>query len=193
VSPGVGVPESIEKKKRRKLICRFGESGVRCDSEDDLCQPNPCQNGGSCSPSPRPDQLVCICTKEYYGNKCGLKKLYIRLTIKVNLQYSTGVIQFFDIDFIYLDLHLVDQQVYKRLPRSIKFYRSQQTVPNIVLGKVYFSYEDTSPNFYRLSLFVNPKPIDGHTEMSTINRCPHVSTLVESNYTFSRSFVNHLH
>ena len=163
-------------------ICPSDQFGARCDIEDDLCQPNPCQNGGSCFPSARPDQLVCLCSKEYYGDKCELKKLYIRLSVETNLHYAGVVIQFFDLDFVSLDLHLVDQQVYKHLPRTIEYYRNEQTVPTIVLGKVYPSYEEISPDFYLLSLFVSGKSIDGQTMMSEINRCPHVSTLVESKH-----------
>ena len=165
-------------------ICPAGQFGDQCGIEADLCQPNPCRNGGSCLPSPRPDQLVCSCTKEYYGDKCELRKLYIRLSVEAKLQYAGLVIQFFDLDFISLELHLVDQQVYKHLPRSIEYYRHQQTVPPIVLGKVYPSYKETFPDLYLLSLFVDAKSIDGRTEMSEINRCPHVATLVESNYLF---------
>ena len=163
-------------------ICRFGQFGHRCDMEIDLCQPNPCRNGGSCFPSARIDELVCLCPKEYYGDKCERKKLYIRLTVEANFQYAGLVIQFFDLDFVTLDLHLVDQQVYKHLPRTIEYYRNEQTVPTIVLGKVYSSYEDTSLDFYLLSLFVSAKSIDGQTVMSEINRCPHVSTLIESKH-----------
>ena len=55
-------------------ICPFGRIGDRCDIEHDLCQSNPCQHGGTCFPSSQPDQLICSCTKQYYGDRCELKK-----------------------------------------------------------------------------------------------------------------------
>ena len=186
--------ESLCKPNYRRLvrgnvlpfcICPSGRYGTRCDVTDDLCQPNQCQNGGLCFPTSKVDQILCLCPHEYFGPRCEQAKPHILLSFHESVQCAGVVIQFFNIDLITLDLRLADQQVFKSIPQSIEYYHAQETVSGMILEKVYSSSEDASPDFYLLSLFVNAKSIDGQTMMSEINRCPHVSTLVESNHLFS--------
>ncbi|CAF4529531.1 unnamed protein product [Rotaria sp. Silwood2] len=162
-------------------ICSFGQYGDRCDIEHDLCQLNPCLNGGSCFPSLKLDQFTCSCKKEYYGEKCELKKRRTHLSIKENHEYTGAVIQFFGIDFISLDLNLAHQRVYKTLPSSIEYYHDQETVPTIILAKTYSSYDDISPAIYLLLLSVNVNAFDTKNELSESNQCKHITEIRNGN------------
>ena len=155
-------------------VCLFGRAGDRCDIELDLCDPNPCQNGGSCLSSSTLDQTTCLCTKEFYGDKCQFQKRHIRLAVDTSVQFVGVVIQYFDIDFISLDLDLVHQQVYRFMPRQIEYYYIQPYAPNIVLAKFHASYDDVAPQTYVLSLSNNIPSIEAKTIISDSNHCQHV-------------------
>ena len=193
-------PASICKPDYRRLlrgyhlpycICPFNRHGDRCDIEHEGCRYNPCRNGASCFPTSSPDRVECFCTKKFYGSHCQLKKSSIRLFLNENLHYAAAVIQFFDFDWISLDLLLVHQQVHRFLPGLIEYDHDQRTAPSIVLAKLYLSADDVSPEFYLLSLSTNVTFIDGRTQMSQINRCPHVRTLSNSNRSLSDGTLYH--
>ena len=158
-------------------ICPSHWFGDRCGIERDVCRSNPCQNGASCAPRARINQTRCFCTKEYYGPYCEQKKSSIRLSLNQNLQYAGAVvIQFFDLGNTSIDLTLVHQRVSKTVPPVIEYDHDQKTVPAIVLAKIYSSDGTIPVEFYLLSLSMNVAFIDGKTEMSESNRCPHVHT-----------------
>ena len=55
----------------------------------DFCQPNPCQNGGSCEPSVWPNEprlVTCVCPPGYDGHLCQYQVLDA-----CSLPLSTGV------------------------------------------------------------------------------------------------------
>jgi hypothetical protein len=58
----------INKSESYECSCDLGWSGKDCDVEKDPCDPSPCQNGGSCSPSL--DGAVCECLAGFTGPKC---------------------------------------------------------------------------------------------------------------------------
>jgi hypothetical protein len=49
--------------------CPFGVTGQFCDVVIDLCNSNPCQNGGICSRNGF-SSLICICRSGYTGAMC---------------------------------------------------------------------------------------------------------------------------
>ena len=163
-------------------ICPSGRLGDRCEIEHDLCRSNPCHNGGSCFPSAKPDQFVCFCSIEYYGTTCQWEKSSLRLSLDINVHYVGLVLQFFDIDFTSLDLHLVHQRASKSHLPSIEYFRDTNTVPAIVLAKLYSSHQDSSPELYLLAVHDAVMSVKGKTQLSESTRCPHSQTLLEGQY-----------
>ena len=41
-----------------------------CVADFDVCNPNPCQNGGTCITSWLPDDFICACQKHCNGTNC---------------------------------------------------------------------------------------------------------------------------
>ena len=152
-------------------ICPANRFGPRCDLEHDSCESQPCFNGGSCFPSAQLDEVFCWCHHEYYGPRCEWKKASIRLSIDGNGSYHGVVIQFFDYHPVSLDLLLIHQRVYSFLPPLIEYHREKETIPSIVVAKIYSSYDDDQPELYLLSLNDNVASIDGRTKLSERSRC----------------------
>ena len=155
-------------------VCPSGRFGDRCDIGLNLCDPNPCQHGGSCFFLSTPDQTTCLCTREYYGDKCQFRKRHIRLSVNTSVRHSAVVIQYFDIDFVSLDLHLVHQQVYTFMPLRIEYFYIQPYAPNIVLAKFYASHDDITPQTHLLSVSSDTASIEAKTVVSDFSRCQHV-------------------
>ena len=162
-------------------ICPPNRYGDRCDVEHDACRSNPCLNDGTCYPSSQPNQTVCACHEEYYGDECASRKAHINLTVATNLSYVGAVIQFFDYDPVSLTLILADQRVYSSLPGSITYDRDDTKVPAIVSARLYSSSNQQWADIYLFSLQIEMVLVVGETEISETNRCPHVSTLVNGN------------
>ena len=135
-------------------LCPFNRFGVRCEIEHDGCLSNPCLHGGSCLPDVQPDRVICLCRKEYSGSLCQSRRLSIDLSLSINTLHRGAVIQYLQIDFISLRLNLVDQQVFRTLPKQIEYFHGdlKTTLPDIVLAKLYSSHEDFLPDLYLLSV-----------------------------------------
>ncbi|KAF4071452.1 hypothetical protein AMELA_G00273420 [Ameiurus melas] len=56
-------------------------------SEQSLCNPNPCKNGGVCTAVPYRDSFECMCPDAFTGAKCELKKCYEPLHLR---HYNIG-------------------------------------------------------------------------------------------------------
>ena len=168
-------------------LCSSNRYGDRCEIEHDGCLSNPCLNNGSCFPASQPDQVICVCTKEYFGSKCEWKRPHLRLTLMDITLHAGAVLQYFHLDSTSLHLILVHQKVVQRLPDWLEFYEDQTTLPEIVLAKLYSSHDDSSPDLYLLSSHQNAISVDGTTDISEINRCPHLHTF--SNRNLHLSFV----
>ena len=159
-------------------LCPRNRYGQRCGIEHDRCLSNPCENNGSCFPDSQPDQVICVCPKEYTGSQCQLKRSSIRLSLSVTVPYAGAVIQYFRIDFTALALILVDQLVFLPLPPFIEYFHPDQTIlPELVLAKIYSPEED----LHLLSLHLSAYSIVGRTEISPANRCEHRRTFSNGN------------
>ena len=183
---GYCAPQSLCKPDYRRLlegnatpycICAFNRIGERCDVVHDYCHIIPCFNNGSCFPTSSPNKVECICTKNYRGFRCQFPKPSIRLSLIDHIHYQGAVLQYFDLDFVSLDLTLVWQKAHIRLPSSIEYLYNGVTVPEIVLAKIYLSHDEWPPDLYLLSISVNVTTVEGTTQISDSNRCAHVNVI----------------
>ena len=162
-------------------LCSSGRYGDRCDLEHDGCLSKPCFNDGSCFPGSQPDEVVCACAKEYFGSTCQWKRAHLQLSIVDSSSHEGAVVQYLQINFTSLHLILVYRQTGPQLPDWIHFDNDQRNLPEIVLAKLYSSHKDSSPELYLLSSHQNAISVEGTTEISEINRCPHVRTFDNGN------------
>ena len=160
-------------------VCPLNRFGDRCSIENDRCHSNPCENKGICFPDSEPDQVVCLCTKEYAGLRCETKRVSIHLSLSADVEHRAVVFQFFEIDLKSLDLILLQQQVFRTVPDRIEYLHYDDFhITGIVVAKLYSSYEDPSraPDLHLLSVHLSAISVDGTTKISSINRCPHLRT-----------------
>ncbi|XP_072526388.1 hepatocyte growth factor activator isoform X2 [Salminus brasiliensis] len=62
--------------------------------DQSLCQPNPCKNGGVCTPVPRRQTFECVCPDAFMGPVCELSKCYESLHLRFyNIGESWGRIR----------------------------------------------------------------------------------------------------
>ena len=158
-------------------ICPLDRFGPRCDIQHEYCQRTPCQHGASCFPTSEPDRVACVCTVEYHGPFCQWRKPQWRLSLSEILPSAASVVQYFEIDLTSLDLRLVHQQVFSTLPPTIEYFHQGEQLPSIALAKLYSTDEKFSSQIFLLSVYVNVLSIEGTTEISGNNRCPHVHSL----------------
>jgi hypothetical protein len=158
-------------------ICPLNRFGERCDIEYDQCASNPCQNGGSCFPTSKLQQFLCLCTDSYYGEKCELRKPRIQLYINESVNYAGVVVQCFRINFVSLDLILIYQRAYKIIPKLFEYQHDDKTAPEMIVAKLYSSYDDAQSRIYLLSLHINVTSIYGTTQMTEKNQCVDIHTL----------------
>ncbi|UJR18322.1 hypothetical protein I4U23_005224 [Adineta vaga] len=149
-------------------ICSFNRYGERCFIEHDRCQSNPCLNNGSCFSTSKPESSACICTDKYHGNKCQFRKPETKLFINETMNHLAAVVQYFDIDFISLNLNLVYQKIYRILPNSIEYEHQHGTIPEIVVVKLYS--EKILPELYVISVQIDIQSIDGITQLNDETR-----------------------
>ncbi|CAF1582207.1 unnamed protein product [Adineta ricciae] len=164
-------------------ICLFDYFGDQCEIRHDRCRLTPCLNNGSCYATSKPDTIACSCTEGYYGKHCELPKPQIKLLIDEMINHDGAVIQYFDIDFLSLNLILVRQQVYRTVPTLIEYRHNQKTIPEIIVAKVYSNQIDNSAELYLLSVHVNVTSIYAITQIIEQNRCAHLHTLISKNET----------
>ncbi|CAF1622912.1 unnamed protein product, partial [Adineta ricciae] len=157
-------------------ICPFNRYGDRCELEYSHCQINSCFNNGTCLQSSTLDQVICICSNHFYGSHCQYRKALIAFSFSNQTRTCSAiVIQYFYIDYQMLNLFLTHQQVYTVLPSFLKYEAKYEIIPEIVLAKVYRSYQDIRPNLYLLSLQINSESFEGFTWIEEDNRCPATS------------------
>ena len=152
-------------------LCPVNRYGARCELLNDLCQSNPCQNGGTCLPTSYPDRFLCLCHSSFNGKNCKDKKSHLHLTFDQVRQYKSVVVQYFDLNSLLSDLTLIHQEVFTQLPTSLTFLHKITTIPDVVLARVYSSFDVSSADVYLLSSQIDVKSIDGQTEISDRNRC----------------------
>jgi hypothetical protein len=131
----------------------------------------------------QPDTIQCICTEEYHGKNCELRKPEIKLHINESITHAAAVVQYFIINFISLNLILSYQQVYPTLPNLLEYRHEQKTAPEIILVKLYSSYDEISPELYLISVHINFTTIYATTQVNEKTRCMHIRTLISTNET----------
>ena len=158
-------------------VCPSDRFGVRCSLEHDACHSSPCQNSGGCFPDFRPDRVICLCTREYFGFYCQWKRVFIELSLSTDLSHRDVTIQFFEIDHLSLDLIPFDQKVFRTVPQQIEYlHYNTFFMSGIVLGKLSSSEKDlsTPADLYLLSVFLDVFSVRGRTALSSENRCSHL-------------------
>ena len=55
--------------------CDLGWVGWLCDEDNDECQDEPCQNGGTCQQTVQPGGYTCSCLEAYKGTNCQEEKI----------------------------------------------------------------------------------------------------------------------
>jgi hypothetical protein len=164
-------------------ICPFENFGERCDIRHDLCLLTPCQNNGSCYSTAKPDTIACICTEEYHGIYCELKKPEVKLYINESVYYEAAVVQYFDIDHISLNLNLAYQKVYRTLPPLLEYRHGKKIAPEIILVKLYSSQFENPAELYLISVHIDVAMIYATTQVIEKNRCVHIRSLISDNET----------
>ena len=159
-------------------ICPFDRFGERCHLRHDGCASSPCQNDGLCFPNARPDSFGCKCTEEYQGKHCELRKPSVELYINESVEHVAAVVQYFNIDFVRLNLLLSHQELNRRLPSSLQYRHGKETAPELIIVKIYSSSSvPTSPRLYLISVQLNAQTINGTTQVNEQTECLSVSLL----------------
>jgi hypothetical protein len=153
-------------------ICPLNKVGYQCELIHDRCDPNPCYNNGTCLSTSEPNRFICLCDEYHYGDECQLEKRGVRLHIKNIPEHRAAVVQYFDINFISLDLILVDQHVYNNLPDLLYYLYIGNTAPGIIVVKFYSNTQ--SANIYLISIQIDVESINGTIELNKTNHCAHI-------------------
>ncbi len=164
-------------------ICRFDHFGERCDIKYDQCLLTPCQNNGTCYSTAESDVITCLCTSEYHGKNCELRKPHMKLYINESVNHAAAVVQYFDIDLTSLNLILVHQEVHRTLPKSLEYRHQRITSPQITLVKLYSAPVDDPVQLYLISLHINTTSIYAITQVIEKTQCVEFRTLISSNDT----------
>ena len=159
-------------------ICSLNKLGDRCDLIHDQCHSNPCQNNGACLSTMKPNEFYCLCDDYHYGDVCQFEKRAVRLYVNKSLSHRAAVVQYFDIDFVTLNLHLVHQRIYLSLPDRLLYLHAENTAPRIILIKLYSNMQS---EIYLISIQIEMESINGTIEISEENRCVHLRTLFPTN------------
>ncbi|CAF3925386.1 unnamed protein product [Rotaria sp. Silwood1] len=158
-------------------LCSLYEIGYRCDLMYDKCHSNPCRNHGTCLSTTKPQEFICLCDEYHYGYRCQLEKRAIRLYITRNPPHQATAVQYFDINFVSLDLLLVHQRVDVHLPNFLHYLFGEQITTKLIVVKLYSNMQS---NIYLISIRIDGESINGTTEVSEKTHCPHVQTLFQT-------------
>jgi hypothetical protein len=164
-------------------ICPFDRYGERCDIKNEQCLLTPCQNNGRCFTTSKPDTVTCICTDEYYGKNCELRKPELKIHINESVNHDAAVVQYFNIDFISLNLILVHQVVYQTLPTLLEYRHREKIVPEIILVKLYSSQIRIPVEFYLISVHINVTKLYATTQVIKKTQCIDFRILISKNQT----------
>ena len=164
-------------------LCPSNRLGRRCSIEYDGCLSSPCQNGGSCFPDVRPDRVICLCQKEYFGSRCRTKRSSIQLSLSTDLLHRGVALQVLQIDLSSLELILLQQQVFLNIPQQMEYYHhDQSSLTGIILAKIYSSNQVHFSNLHLLSVHQDVSSLHGRTaKISSSNQCEHRGTFSNGN------------
>jgi hypothetical protein len=155
-------------------ICPLNTFGRQCNLIYDTCLENPCQNNGTCLNSEQPNEFQCVCDNRYYGKQCELEKLTVKLYFNGSVIHTGGVVQYFRLNFISLDLILVHQRVFISLPNVIFTVHGDDKAPEVILTKFYVNKKI---NIYLISLQINETSINETIQLTEKSQCMPVTTL----------------
>ncbi|CAF4759772.1 unnamed protein product, partial [Rotaria sp. Silwood2] len=142
-------------------LCSLHQIGCRCDLMYDKCHSNPCRNHGTCLPTIKPQELICLCDEYHYGYRCQLEKRASRLYVTKSPPHQATVVQYFDINFVSLNLLLVYQRVDVHLPNFLHYLFDEKITPKLVIVKLYLNMQS---NIYLISIRIDGESINGTTE-----------------------------
>jgi hypothetical protein len=161
--------------ERPYCICPLNKFGQRCDLIHDKCDPNPCQNDGTCFATSELNNFFCLCNDRYYGEKCEVEKPAVRLYINESVNHRGAVVQYFSINFYSLDLVLVHQQIFVSLPHDLFYLHTpRKAAPDIIIVKL---YSNLPVRTYLISVQINVQSINGMCQVSEKTLCAPVHTL----------------
>ena len=151
-------------------ICPLDYIGLRCEISPNKCLEKPCRNGGTCYQRSKPSDFKCECTDAYTGDTCVKRKLSVLLYMNLhqNLKYRAILVRYMQIDYMTLELTLVSQRVFTRLPGNLTYSHGNPTAPEIVLLTLYYT---DHADVYLISLRIGEKSISAHTSIGDHNRC----------------------
>ncbi|CAM4808371.1 unnamed protein product [Rotaria magnacalcarata] len=173
-------------------ICPLDFIGQRCLLKPSVCENNPCRNNGTCYQESRPDQFICICTEEFLGERCEKRKRLIHFYLEDKTRgfhHQASVIQYFRLDLIQLELHLMNQDVYSVFPTHLKYFHNEKTNPEIVLLRIHSLDEE---QIYLLAVQLNRTQLIANLSIDQNNQCQHIQSFISSNQSQSKSFLSNI-
>ncbi|UJR12875.1 hypothetical protein I4U23_017049 [Adineta vaga] len=164
-------------KNKLYCICPQNHFGPRCNLKYDYCHSNPCLNNGTCFSNYDPtgkNLYWCNCTERFGGSECQEENLsvYIELNMTKTWSVRAAVVQFYDYQLYNFMLLIRQQQMYKKIPFSIRQYQSNMYPPVLATLKI---YEDSLNPQYFLIYFLYQTKIN---ITSSPYHCPHASSLL---------------
>lgn len=162
-------------------ICPLDRYGRRCGLIYNQCQNNPCQNNGSCYPSTSNiSKSNCICSNDYHGDQCQLKKDAFDHVIHANKVSELSVVQYFYIDYNTLNLVIERQNMYEQPFHHLHHQYTKKYGPHVVLLKNYPNGSVKYPNIFLLSLIMNEKNINSSTNLTDDNLCLEIKQIFQN-------------
>jgi hypothetical protein len=156
-------------------VCPLGYFGPRCYLRHEECHSHPCLNNGTCYLTYDPTgekPFRCQCEKQFYGDRCELRKSFIRIDLNMTDKSMITVIQFCDIFSRSLQILVQDQQLIHGLPSTISYNHRSTRTP--ILG-ILKTYDDLAYlKYFIIYLLSN---ITQTYIISIPKQCPHVITL----------------
>ncbi|UJR06810.1 hypothetical protein I4U23_011097 [Adineta vaga] len=161
-------------------ICPLNYFGQRCHLILDVCSTNPCHHNGTCYSQSKPNEYNCQCIEGFYGKNCqdSEQSIYLNVKKNTNITYQALVIQYFQIDFIDLDLILINQNIYSILPSYFHYIHKNGIIPELILLKIYFLNHF---QIYLLTIQINQTFIRTNISFEEYNQCKHVHSLFSNN------------
>ena len=157
-------------------LCFFDIYGDRCDIKHDRCEPSLCQHDGSCYSTSKPDDVACICTNEYRGKYCQFRKPELELNVNETVGHVAAVVQYYNIDFVSLNLLLSHQRVHRTLPSHLHYQFRKESAPEIILATLYSSMDQNDDQLYILSVQINASAINGTVQLNEQSRCVRIDS-----------------
>ncbi len=193
-------PKSICKPKYRGILtgnqqplclCPASTFGNTCYLKNDICENNPCMNGGSCEVTydlTDVNKYICLCTDSFEGDHCQNPKGMVNITFALSSDSKLQTADVVAITVSYNDYHIPSldfvvrhQQVYDALLLHLQLIYSHKLTeyaPDTAVLKVYGSnYRNKEPDYYVLYFYPNQKEINITTDLTSENHCPLVQTL----------------